>query len=55
MARGGAWTNVEPLQTSNSEGFLLNHLSVPGAGNVRLAWTDPATGAVYYSRTAAVS
>jgi hypothetical protein len=50
-----AWTNAETVQTTNSEGFLLNHLSLPGPGNVRLAWTDTAGGATYYSRTAAVS
>ena len=38
--RSRSWTNVRAIQTSNSEGFLLAHLSVPGAGNVRLAWTD---------------
>jgi hypothetical protein len=49
-----SWTNARVIQTSNKEGFLLAHLSVPGAGNVRLAWTDTTTGAVYYSRAATV-
>lgn len=50
-----SWSTVRQIQTSNREGFLLAHQSLPGAGNVRLAWTNPANGAVYYSRTVGVS
>jgi hypothetical protein len=49
------WSTLRQIQTSNREGFLLAHLSLPSAGNVRLAWTNPANGAVYYSRTVGVS
>ena len=49
------WSTVRQVQTANREGFLLAHQSLPSAGNVRLAWTNPANGAVYYSRTVAVS
>jgi hypothetical protein len=50
-----SWTSERTIQTSNREGFLLAHLSVPGAGNVRLAWSDPATHNTDYSRSASVS
>jgi hypothetical protein len=53
--RSSSWSTVRQLQTANSEGFLLAHLSVPGAGNVRLAWTNPSNGSVDYSRTVPVS
>ena len=54
--RGGTstWTEVEPIETTNSEGFFVVHLSVPAAGSVRLAWVNPVNGQTYYSRTAAV-
>jgi hypothetical protein len=41
--------------TTNSEGFFLAHVPIPSAGRVRLAWVDPATNQVYYSRTVTVS
>jgi hypothetical protein len=56
QAKGSAsWSTARQIQTANREGFLLAHLSVPGAGNVRLAWTNPSNGSVDYSRTAPVS
>jgi hypothetical protein len=55
QARGSTlWTNVAQVSSSNREGFLTTHVSVPSAGGLRLAWTGPG-GAVLYSRTARVS
>ncbi len=51
----GAWAKLVGIQTRNSEGYFENHVSIPAKGNVRIAWTDPAGGATYYSRTVAVS
>ena len=50
--RGGSstWTAVQQVQTTSPEGFLTTHLSLPGAGSVRLGWVNPATGGTDYSR-----
>ena len=45
------WTGLADLRTTNPEGFILAHVSIPGPGRVRLAWGDAATQAVYFSRT----
>ncbi len=50
----GAWSNVGLVQTSSSEGFFTTSLTVPAAGNLRVAWKAP-DGTVDYSRSAAVS
>jgi hypothetical protein len=56
MANGSqSWSTVRQIQTTGSEGYLLAHVSLPSAGTVRLAWTDPADGTVDYSRVVAVS
>lgn len=49
------WTNVRQIQTASREGYLLAHVALPAAGNVRLAWTDPSSGTTYHSRAATVS
>ncbi len=57
LARGSnSWTSQagDAVSTTNSEGFFLTRVPIPSAGSVRLEWQDPASGATYYSRTAAV-
>jgi hypothetical protein len=49
-----AWANVTVVQTRNREGFVFTHVALPSAGLMRLAWLDPATGQVEYSRAAPV-
>ena len=52
QARGASsWSTLSTLTTTNSEGFLYAHIAITGPGAVRLAWTNPATGAIDYSRT----
>jgi hypothetical protein len=46
-----SWTPLVTVQTANSEGFVLAHVNIPRRGMIRLAWSDPASGAVDYSRT----
>ncbi len=45
---------LRQVQTTNPQGYLLVHVAVPASGLVRLAWTDPATGTVEYSRSVSV-
>jgi hypothetical protein len=49
-----AFSQLAELQTSSSQGFLLAHVAIPSAGQLRLAWLDQA-GAIEYSRTVAIS
>lgn len=49
------WTTLTTVSTTDPEGFFLTHVAIPTSGQVRLAWTDPATGAVDYSRDVSVS
>ncbi|HWF53316.1 MAG TPA: hypothetical protein VG223_01750 [Solirubrobacteraceae bacterium] len=54
----GNSTNYRTLQevsTTSSEGFLVTHASIPAAGSVRIAFLDPYTGDVTYSRTVTIS
>jgi hypothetical protein len=54
-ARGAStWQVLADLSTTNREGFILEHVPIPGPGRVRLAWGDRATQAVYFSRTVAI-
>ena len=55
--RGGhaTFATIANVQTANPEGFFAAHVPLPSAGQVRIAWPDPATGAVEYSRTVTVS
>lgn len=48
------WTQLAQVQTTSPEGFLSNHVAIPSAGELRLAWPAP-NGSVYYSRTVAIS
>jgi hypothetical protein len=50
-----SWTDLTLLQTTNTEGFIYQRVAIPYAGAVRIAWLDPSTRAVDYSRAAAVS
>jgi hypothetical protein len=45
---------LRELQTSSAQGFLVAHVALPSAGELKLAWLDPA-GIVEYSRTVTVS
>jgi hypothetical protein len=49
------WTQLTRLETTSPEGFILTHVAIPDRGYVRLAWADPATSVVYYSRTVPIS
>ena len=49
-----SWRELAEVQTNNSEGYLVSHVSIPAAGLVRLGWLDP-SGSVSYSRSVAVS
>jgi hypothetical protein len=51
----GSWQTLSEPQTTSAKGFLVTHVNIPGAGYVRLAWLDPYTGAVDYSRDVQVS
>ncbi len=50
-----SFVHLVSLRTSNPEGFFFTRIAIPAAGLVRIAWRDPATRTVYYSRTVAVS
>jgi hypothetical protein len=56
-ARSGskAWNTLRLIQTASSQGFLVAHVAIPARGEVRLAWLDPASGVVDYSRTVSIS
>jgi hypothetical protein len=45
-----AWDTSRVIQTTNPRGFLVGRFAFPAPGVVRLAWLDPATGTVDYSR-----
>jgi hypothetical protein len=49
-----SWRQLTELSTESAEGFIYTHATIPAAGQVRLAWLDPAGGAVDYSRPVAV-
>jgi hypothetical protein len=49
-----SWKGLTEVQTNSPQGFVVNHVSVPSAGLVRLGWLDP-NGSVYYSRSVPVS
>lgn len=51
--RGSGWQQLREIQTASPEGFLVAHVAIPAAGNVRLAWPSPA-GGVEYSRVVAI-
>jgi hypothetical protein len=57
FARSGSksFRRLTVVATRNREGFLLTRVGIPGPGAVRIAWRNPATGTVYYSRNASVS
>jgi len=49
-----AFKTLKVVSTQAARGYLDVRIRVPGTGSVRLAWTDPATHSVAYSRAAAV-
>jgi hypothetical protein len=53
-AGASTFTALQQVQTANPEGFILAHVSVSAPGSLRLAWADPASGQVYYSRIVSV-
>jgi hypothetical protein len=55
-ARGGSntWSALREIETANSQGFLVAHVGIPAKGKVRLAWLDPTSGVVDYSRTVSI-
>jgi hypothetical protein len=46
-----AWRTIREIQTASPQGYLLAHVAIPRAGQVRLAWLNPSSGNVDYSRT----
>ena len=54
-SKSGSWTTLQEPQTTSAEGFLVTHVNIPGAGYLRLAWLDPFTGNVLYSRTVQIA
>jgi hypothetical protein len=49
-----SFAQLRQVQTTSSQGFLSVNVALPAAGTVRLAWLDPATGTVDYSRAVRV-
>ena len=47
----GQWSNLRSIETGNPEGYLLSHVDIPQGGQVRLAWPDPVSNEIDYSRT----
>jgi hypothetical protein len=45
-----SWRQLRELQTANPQGYLVAHVGIPAAGQVRLDWLDPVTGNLEYSR-----
>jgi hypothetical protein len=53
QAPGGQFSTVATVTKTNSVGYFDTHVSFPGSGNVRLAWSYPSgplSGATIYSR-----
>lgn len=53
-ARGQRWSTLRQLATASPEGFVFAHVAIPAAGSVRIAFPDPHTGHVVYSRSVAI-
>ncbi|MDQ6605388.1 MAG: hypothetical protein M3Z06_02435 [Actinomycetota bacterium] len=55
-ARGASrtWSALREIETANSQGFLVAHVGIPARGKVRLAWLNPASGVIDYSRTVSI-
>jgi hypothetical protein len=54
-ARSRTWRELALVRTSNSEGYVVAHPSIPAPGLVRLVWLNPSGGPLGYSRTVSVS
>ncbi len=50
-----SWRTLQKVLTRNREGFLLVHVKIPHAGQVRLGWPDADSGKTFYSRTVPIS
>jgi hypothetical protein len=48
------WNAVREVQTDSAEGFVVAHVPLNSAGQLRLGWLNSATGNVEYSRVVAV-
>jgi hypothetical protein len=51
----GAFTTLEQVQSSASQGFIFAHIGLSKPGLLRIAWLDPASGLVYHSRVVRIS
>jgi hypothetical protein len=49
------FAQLTELQTSNPEGFVSASVTIPAPGLVRIAWIQPSTGTLYYSRAVGIS
>jgi hypothetical protein len=49
-----SWRQIREVQTDNSQGYLVAHVRLPAAGQVRLEWLNPGSGALEFSRNATV-
>jgi hypothetical protein len=50
----GSWRTVQSIAIKNRRGYFDTHVTFPGSGSVRLAWSDPLNGTVH-SRTVKIS
>lgn len=50
-----SYGTIQEVSTTSSEGFLVTHVAIPAAGTIRIAFLDPYTGDVTYSRTVPIS
>jgi hypothetical protein len=54
-AGASAFATLQQVQTANPQGFIVAHVTLTTPGSLRLAWQDPTSGQVYYSRVVAIS
>ncbi|HEY1359783.1 MAG TPA: hypothetical protein VGF21_15885 [Thermoleophilaceae bacterium] len=52
--RDGNWRTLASVTVTNPRGYLLKRIHPPGSGVVRIAWTDPETGAEIDSRAQSI-
>jgi hypothetical protein len=53
-AHASSWENLREVETNSAEGFVVAHLAISTAGQLRLAWLTP-DGSVEVSRTVSIS
>ena len=54
FSQGGQWRALREVRVTNRRGYISAGVQTPGAGLVRIAWRDAATGRVERSRAARV-